>query len=235
MNLPLSFKSASVCAALACASVIPATTASALQLEYDGSVAGLTSVNITDPGNDFSAQSFLAGGFNMKDVDTAENFTVFCLDLLAVISSNEQYGYTVTDTPFSNSVDLIANDGIDRIQKIFDAGYQTAFDSSVESAGFQVALWNAVYDTDWTVDGGTFFQTDVDSAVKAAANNFLGLAEEYKGDTLWKMTFLESTEIDPRSQNLVTVAAVPLPASLLMLMTAVGGGAFVGRRRRKSA
>ena len=103
------------------------------------------------------------------------------------------------------------------------------------SAGFQVALWNAVYDEDWSVsDGeGSFYQTTSSDGVRAAANGFLSDAFAYNGGQKYTLTFLESTETPTRSQNLVTATPVPLPAAGLMLLTALGGMLF-GRRRKKA-
>lgn len=226
----LSTKSKALAAAVACSAALCAGSASAANLTFDGFENGYAAVNVTSP-----VHNGVAGGFKMKDTETMDSFIVFCLDILARIRGGETYGYTETDDPFGNS--FMSDGGVDRIQSIFDAGYETAFESSVSSAGFQVALWNAVYDDDWSVTegDGVFFQTDTESGVQAAANNFLGMAESYTGGRQWSMTFLESTETDPRSQNLVTVSAVPVPASVLFLLTALGGGAVVGRRNKKAA
>ncbi len=221
-------KTKSIAAAFAFATLTSATGASAASLTFDGWEKGYQSVNVTSP-----THNGAAGGFRMKDVNTMERFTVFCLDLLAVIQSGSTYGYVVTNTPYSNSIDLIANGALGRIQSIFDSGYETAFDSSVKSAGFQVALWNAVYDDDWSVSAGAgdFYQTASNNGVRQAANDFLLSAQGYTGQKNWNMSFLESTEVNPRSQNLVTVSQVPLPAAIWVLLTALGGVYAVGRRK----
>ena len=226
----LSKKSKALAVAVACSAALCAGSASAANLTFDGFENGYQSVNVTSP-----VHNGVAGGFKMKDTETMDSFVVFCLDILAQISGGQTYSYAETDNPYSNS--FMSAGGVDRIQKIFDAGYDTAFDSSVASAGFQVALWNAVYDTDWDVTNtdSVFYQTDTASGVQASANNFLSLAENYDGGRKWRMTFLESQETPTRSQNLVTVSAVPVPAAGLMLLTVIGAGAFAGRRKNKAA
>lgn len=212
----------------------------AASLTFDGWENGYKSVNVTAP-----VHNGAAGGYRMRDVDTNSSFIVFCLDLLAVVRSGITYGYNATNTPFSNSVNLFGNGAVGRIQRIFDAGYDTAFDSSANSAGFQVALWNAVYDTDWSVSAseGSFYQTSSNDGVRAVANNYLDLAKNYDGESKWLMTFLEGQSIDPRSQNLVTVSPgpgdsmtpVPLPAAAWMLLSALGGLAFLRCRTQATS
>ena len=234
-------KSVKLAAATALAALISAGAASAttMTLRYDNPAvgSGFERVDVKTP----EKNNVNAGAFNMKDQDTLESFTVFCLDLLANIYPKRDYGYKTTETPFSNSVDLMTIDGsgytgVDRIQRIFDAGYSTALVNKVSSAGFQVALWNAVYDTDWSVSqgAGEFYQVGTENEdVRSAANTFLSAAMDYRGGKKWNLTFLESTATDPRSQNLVTMAPVPLPAAGFMLLTALGG-LFAARRRKSS-
>lgn len=214
-----------------------------MTLTYDGSVQGFKQVDMTSP----TETNVNTGAFYMKDEDS-NSFAVFCLDLLASVYSGQSYGYVETDTPFTNGgVDLTAVDagsgltGIDRIQKLFDSGFSTALSNVVNSAAFQMALWNAVYDVDWSVgddasgtNGGVFYQTDTSNEdVRAAANAYLSAALAYTGGQNFALSFLQSTETPTRSQNLVSVSAMPIPAAGLMLLTAFGG--LVVARRRKAA
>ncbi|MEO9573307.1 MAG: VPLPA-CTERM sorting domain-containing protein [Tateyamaria sp.] len=228
-------KTARIAATGAFVAMVASGSASAMTLTYDGSVAGFKKANVTEVAN-----SVNAGAYRMKDTTSLESFIVFCLDLLASVQNNVDYGYTATNTPFSNSENLSVVGaggltGIDRIQRLFDSGYDAALSTKTNSAGFQVALWNAVYDDDWSVaiNAGDFYQTASDDGVQDAANGFLSDAFAYTGGQKYKLTFLESTRTPTRSQNLVTVSAVPVPAAGLMLLTAFGG-LFVARRRKTS-
>jgi len=223
------------------ATAMTASGASALTLKFDGWANGYKTVDVQTP-----ALSNAAGAFKMKDTVTMDSLVVFCLDILGKIYSNKTYNYAETATPFGNSVDLTANGGIGRIQKIFDSGYDTALTNNVTSAGFQVALWNAVYDNDWSVSNGdgSFFETSSNGGVRATANAYLSAAQNYAGVQKWDLTYLEgynNTNPDgSRAQNLVTataylqpLASVPLPAGGLMLIGALGS--LVAMRRRKTA
>jgi len=225
-------------AATAIATIMAAGGASALTLKPTGFSGGSQGISVTSP-----TKSVNAGGFDVTDTSgVLGSFIAFCLDLEATISFGNTYNYEVTNTPFSNSVDLIANGGIGRIQAIFDANYSTsvATDSSLTSAGFQVALWNAVYDDDWSVTNGdgNFYATS-NANVTAKANEYLIAAQNYEGSKFWNLSYLQSTD-QPRHQNLVTAAPVPrqetpapvpLPAAGLLLLGALGGLAAAQRRR----
>lgn len=213
--------------AVAVGTMMAASSASALSLQYDGSVKGFQTVSVAGPG--FS-RNVLAGAYKMKDITTNKSLVVLCMDILASVSSGVVYPYKATNTPFSNSAGL-SNGAVSRLQALFDSSYRAALTSIVNSAGFQVAAWNVVYDNDWTVDSGSF-QQGGSSAAKTAANTFLTAASNHTGGKKFSLTFLEST-LDNRSQNLVTVAAVPLPAAGLMLIGAIGG-LFAARRRKKA-
>lgn len=221
--------------AVAIAVVAPATAAT---LNLNGAAAGgYKEVRVNAPDVWSHTARVDAGAYDMTDVTPAPNnvlgnFVAFCLDLAAWIGKGEGYEYKITDTPFSNSVDLIANGGVQRIQAIFDASYSEAVatDSKKTSAAFQVALWNAVYDDDWTVSGGTGFTASGKHGVISQANAYLAAAENYTGDKKWRLSFLESTKQPHRYQNLVTVAPVPLPAAGFMLLGALAGFGLLRRR-----
>lgn len=234
-------KLTAVATAVFIASAAPAV---AITVDINGpSAGGYGIARVTAPSIGFNADGVYAGGYSATDTTPAPNnvlgdFVAFCLDLAAWIGKGQGYDFKVTATPFSNSVDLIANGGLQRIQAIFDANYSesVATDSIKTSAAFQLALWNAVYDDDWTVTGlagDGFNATDRYYGVNGMinqANDYLLAAQNYNGPKKWRLSFLESTAT-PRYQNLVTVAPVPLPAAGLMLMGALAGFGLLRRRR----
>ena len=226
-------KIARLAAATAVAALMVAGAASANTLKLTGWSAGSgQSVSVNSPVKNGGVN---AGAFNVTDTNpgTLGSFIAFCLDLAATVDlPGGPYNYAVTNTPFSNS--SMATGAVNRIQAIFDSSYSTAVAtaSAVTSAGFQVALWNAVYDNDWTVASGSFKASN-NTSVTAQANAYLLAASTYGGAQNWDLTYLESTDTNPRHQNLVTASPVPLPAAGLMLLGALGG--LVGLRRRRKA
>ena len=150
-----------------------------------------------------------AYGFNMTDGNgILGNFIAWCLDLEHFLSSGL---YETTKTPFSNSFGLNSAERA-RVQSVFDANYASLNSAdNTQAAGFQVALWNALYDDDGVATAGAFAVAG--GAVGAQADAFLTAAVNFAGPKQYNLTFLESLSTNPSSQNLVTVAPVPLPAA----------------------
>jgi hypothetical protein len=215
----------------AAAMMLPSlASAATVSLVYDGGTANGW-VTITSAPDGVAAAtlpwSVGAHGFNMHDTTgQMDNFVAFCLDITHYLGNGD---YMTTDTPFSNSYGLDGSQ-FDRVQALFDANYATVMlGNAAQAAGFQVALWNALYDTDWSASGGIFAVIDGTSGAQAQANDYLLAAQNYTGGHRYSMTFLESLG---RSQNLVTVAPIPLPATALMLLGALGGLGALRRRNR---
>lgn len=179
--------------------------------------------------------AFGAYGFNMNASptgvvgDAAGNFVAWCLDLEHYLAGTS--GYITTTTPFTNSYGLSLAE-IGRVQRVFEANYAGLVTSDDDHAGFQTALWNAVYDTDWLAGVGTFAASGT-AAVVAKADAFLAAASAFAGPNTYNLTFLESTDRLIR-QNLITVSPVPLPAAGWLLIVGLGGLAAL-RRKRKAA
>ena len=234
-----------VAVAVTAVTIAVAVPATAATLNLNGPAAGgYKKVKVTAPSIGYHDTRVNAGAYDMTETTPALNnvlgdFVAFCLDLAAWIGTGTGYDYKITKTPFSNSVDLISNGGLQRIQAIFDANYSqsVAVDNRTTSAAFQVALWNAVYDDDWTVTGavGDGFNAVGKyggvNGVITQANAYLAAAQSYAGDKKWRLSFLESTAQPYRYQNLVAVAPVPLPAAGFMLLGALAGFGLLRRRR----
>lgn len=197
---------------------------------------GSTSVRVTGGPRTVSA---LAGGFSLSD--GISDFVAWCLDIgntLSIAGSGTPYHETAT--PFSSTSGALAGATIGTIRALFETSYATLdLASAAQSAGFQLALWEILYETDDDFDlaAGSFRQTRTSAAALAAnaqANAFL---DALGGPVTqrYTLTFFESgtdQQGNQLSQNLVTVSAVPLPAAAGFLVAGLGALAAVKRRRK---
>ena len=225
--------------ALAGAVLFAPSLASAATLSYQvpGNIFGTNGsagVHISSPLS-VNAQ---AGGFALKgDIsgDSAlESFTAWCVDITKSI--NLGYNYTVT-----NGTSLMTPTQIGNIQKLFNTALTGLnLTSAANSAGFQLALWELVYETGATfnVSSGGFAATSGNAGAITVANSLLaGLLGPKTGN--YTLSFLESYHHG--SQNLVTgtpgkdeIPPVPVPAAGLLLFSALGGAGLMSRLRRRA-
>ena len=211
-----------------------ASTASASTVDASYQVAGnpfgtsnlFSNVQVSSPGYSGVAP---AGRFEMTS-PTLGDFAAFCVDIYEFLQDDRTYDVSGT---------IYGQDIVDNIDRLFSSAYSQVVDG-VTAAAFQISVWEIVYDTDTMLDldGGNFFTVadangvEFNEAVEAQADTFLaGLANAQMG--AYDLTFM----YNDGSQDIVTatpaIAAVPLPASSLLLLGAMGGlGAL---RRRKSA
>jgi hypothetical protein len=181
----------------------------------------------------------LAGGFALSD--SIADFVAWCLDIgnnLHIPATGTAYHQTAT--PFSNTTGTLAAPQLDTVRALFETSYATLdLASDAQSAGFQLALWEILYETSGTFDltAGSFRQTrstEAANAANAAANDLLAalggpITQRYR------LTFFESGmngQGKQLSQNLVTVSEVPLPAAGVLLLAGLGGLAALKRRRK---
>jgi len=207
--------------------------ASTIKVDYQGNTAhgsyGKATVTLTAPGKLPVANPVSAGAFALN-ADSLGDFAAWCLDLATTMTPGKNY--TVTDSPFSGN--SLSEKVIGNIQKLFNTAYAALdLNENAESAGFQLALWELVYETGnkFDVSKGKFKA----SGDTAAVNFANGLLKGLDGDATqnYEMTFLQSKH----SQNLVTanVAPIPLPAAGFLMLGALGGLGLAARKRRKTA
>ncbi|MEB8388435.1 VPLPA-CTERM sorting domain-containing protein [Rhodobacteraceae bacterium KMM 6894] len=222
--------------ALAAGTIAGATTASAATLDY--TLGGYSSVSVSAnapaTGPSFTGT---AAAFHMTDATDAlglgNNFVAFCLDIVGTIQNNVEYVVNNVN-PFQPGRELSALQR-SNVENLFNASYgMVDADNNVDAAGFQLALWEAAYETDsgsLSLTSGTRVGSAANVFVQAKANSFLASMGTWDGSSKYKVNFLDA-DVSAR-QDLVMAAAVPIPAAGLMLLLGLGGIASL-RRRKKS-
>lgn len=190
-----------------------------------------------------STEHVSAGGFHMKDQD-GNTLIAWCLDLLDYLTPS--HTYETTNTPFWDN-DITSRTA--NIQKFFEVNYSTAglLTNNVMSAGFQLALWELVYeDAGNSLDAGSgtlkassapWYGWGLGSVV-AQANTFLGKL----GDAITQPYDLTYYDSKGQVQDLVSasdpsnnVPQVPLPAAGWLLGGGLLGLAGLSRRKKSGA
>jgi hypothetical protein len=189
--------------------------------------AAVTVKSALDPVKTVNAR---AGGFFLKgDIfgDGVENFVGWCLDIAHYLADGKDY--VPTNTPFVQ--DKLTDLQVHNIGRLFNTAY-AGLDfskSSADSAGFQLALWEIIYEdpkNSFNLGLGNLTITGNDAAIAAGTgflNNLGGSVAQR-----WNLVFLESKY----NQDLVTATPVPVPGAVGLMLLAIGGLAAVGRRRK---
>lgn len=172
--------------------------------------------------------SILAGGFRLQDAnDAARKFVAWCVELADTLQL--PWDYSSNDTLFSASVR-------DNLVRLFNTAYdQVDLSNNAQSAGFQLAIWEIIEEGSGSFDlsGGTF-TASASAAALAAGQSYLDGLGDAAPET-YRLTFWEAaTTQKGSSQNLITVAPIPLPMAAWMLLGALAATAAVTRVRRNA-
>jgi hypothetical protein len=216
--------------------------ASALEFEYIGQQNGKASVNFVrakPPGDKVvDLAGVPAGAFTFKDVTsgpTMDTFLAWCFDVDTTLTRGT-HSYMENSGLLNSTPPYLAGAG-ERIQKLFDKSYDESLfvantaDGNAASAGFQLAIWEVLYDDNFDIWSGSFLadrgSSTSPTAAEAAAVDFLKGVATYAGPQKWTITTYDSAT----KQDLGVATAVPLPAAAWLLL-GVTGGLFAAKRRR---
>jgi hypothetical protein len=205
----------------------PQASAEVISLTLDDSGAPVT----YNP-NGGSSTTLNAGPFHWtQTVPLNTNFptgvTTYCIDVDHFISEGNTYQYTAqSDLKLAPT---IGNDlaKVSAINELFDRNYNSSLTSSANSAAFQLALWELVYDgaSSKSLSAGRI------QANNTQAQNMLdSLGTSYSNHDMagHHLTALVSVK---GAQDQITVTPNGVPAPPALLLAGVGVLALLGRAR----
>jgi len=190
-----------------------------------------------------SKQSLGTYNFTTADTangDNARSFTGFCVDPYQFTSSRYSE-YKVSSLDPSDFINA-GQERYNAVQKLFDNAYGSLNGDNAKTAGFHLALWEIFVDNGdtgsnsiqtaeqqrrwwWTIPG-------TDAAVKDYADTFLASLDDWDITNEYDFTFYKSHDKQDYLEAYMTPSAVPVPAALPLMASALG--MFGIARRRKA-
>ncbi|MDO9073125.1 MAG: PEP-CTERM sorting domain-containing protein [Rubrivivax sp.] len=196
-------------------------------------------VNVTSPGYNGAAGGYkgtlagFGGGFDGA-------FESFCVDLGEFFSFGPTYNsYTLVSavSQFGAAKTAALSQLISHVygSNLFAA----AGDKDQQSTAVQLAIWNIVYDSDFTLNSGSFAETTTAYRSTAGvtpqfigANNLLSASQSAQRGPSYELYVLRSVGNPGNQDQLIWRQSVPEPASLALVALALGAAGFASRRRR---
>lgn len=239
--MKLSFTGAACAAALAAASVAAPSAAHAAAVTLTGwAFGGGGSVSSsTSAATGMASYSGAAGGFKgtlsgAGALDTTQ-FITYCIELEESFSfsTSAMTGYSVQDAASYFAARRLANplrpDGAqvaERLGRLFTwvQGDATRVDSAAESTALQLAVWNIVYDTDWSLFNPAGRYSD--SSSHAVLANIMMAHASMTTNRLDVFALTRSG----RQDFLVTTLRVPSPGTLALVALGLAAAAALRRR-----
>jgi len=192
------------------------TPAQATLFQTGGFVVGPDNVNVTAP-----AYSGGAGGFRgIWDPTPGANLTIdyWCYQLDQEFSPGTTYNYTASILTYP------------ALSELFSEAGGVALTSALNSAAFQLAIWELEYDTDHNLATGSFHAISADAGVIAQAQLWLDNLPTTSNVVL-VLLHSDTNQDFITSFQIPTKDLLPEPSSLPLLGLGLAAMIFVGSRR----
>jgi PEP-CTERM motif len=207
-----------------------AAVSSASALTVTGATWGAgapTGEDITLNGGGFVLPETNVGGFHVTASSEGSFYTV-CVEVTQAFFPLPNT-YTHEANGSANGFDVGTAARVAAVMQA--AGFKSSDGGAVTTTqGFvalQMAVWNAVYDTDWTVSAGSFQQLTDTNGAKAGANALLAAASGIATPVYAVHKLYSADEQD-------VVISVPEPETYAMLLAGLGAVGFMARRRKQA-
>jgi hypothetical protein len=149
------------------------------------------------------------------------DFFTYCVDLMTTLVDPQSFEVKSTDNlvPDGQQIAWLLNA---KAQTIYAS---TATTANAMAAGLQLAIWNVLYDSDFTASGGNFW-----SSTATAVNYANQYLIELSGATPTQIASAQAVWLDTSKGQDQVAVSVPEPTTALLL----GLGMFAAVRRRQA-
>lgn len=190
------------------------------------------SVNMVLPIQTDGAHDYFAGSANITVGTTASNgtsFLAYCIDPAQWASSTPTV-YTV-----SNLSALGSSQAAD-VTKLYSQSYAGTSGNNINSAAFQIALWELAKDDGVLTTGTVHTTSSTNASVLAAANSMINSAKTgVAGSTSYSFNlYTSNTQQDYLVASVSSVSPVPEPNTYALMIAGLGLIGFTASRRRAS-
>lgn len=178
------------------------------------------------------SQNYFAGSASIKVGTTSSNgtsFLAYCIDPFQWASSTPT---TYTQSSLSSLGSSHATD----VSKLYSQAYASTVGNNVNSAAFQIALWELAKDDGNLTTGAVRTTSSTNATIVAAANSMISNAKTgVAGSTNYSFNLYASdTKQDYLVASVSSVSPVPEPNTYALMIAGLGLISFTAGRRRAS-